>query len=97
MYNKVRVNDFEYYDVLGKGGYGVVVECRKKSTGKRYAMKIQTKADMLVSFKNDLSQIALEARALSNVRHPFIIGMDYSFQTADYAILVMELAEGILQ
>jgi serine/threonine protein kinase len=27
----------------GEGGFGFVVHCRKKSTGKHYAMKLQTK------------------------------------------------------
>lgn len=44
-YNSVRISDFDYYNKLGEGGFGFVVHCRKKSTGKHYAMKIQTKVN----------------------------------------------------
>lgn len=33
-YNAVRISDFDYYNKLGEGGFGFVVHCRKKSTGK---------------------------------------------------------------
>jgi hypothetical protein len=33
--------------VTGEGGFGFVVHCRKKSTGKHYAMKLQTKRGAL--------------------------------------------------
>lgn len=35
-YNKVTVDDFEYLELLGSGGFGRVVHARKKSTGKHY-------------------------------------------------------------
>ena len=38
QYNQVSVDDFDYMESLGSGGYGFVVHCRKKSTGKHYAM-----------------------------------------------------------
>ena len=33
-YNRVQLSDFEYYSKLGEGGFGFVVHCKKKSTGK---------------------------------------------------------------
>ena len=33
-YNRVKMSDFEFYGKLGEGGFGVVVHCKKKSTGK---------------------------------------------------------------
>lgn len=35
-YNRVTVDDFEYLELLGSGGFGRVVHARKKSTGKHY-------------------------------------------------------------
>ena len=33
-YNRVQMSDFEFYSKLGEGGFGFVVHCKKKSTGK---------------------------------------------------------------
>ena len=46
-YNRVKCTDFEYFDVLGEGGFGMVCSVRKKSTGVLYAMKIQRKEGSL--------------------------------------------------
>ncbi|KAF1330525.1 Agc protein kinase, partial [Globisporangium splendens] len=35
-YNKVTVEDFEYLELLGSGGFGRVVHARKRSMGKHY-------------------------------------------------------------
>lgn len=40
--NEVGVEDFEYFEKLGAGGYGLVVHGRKKSTGIHYAIKVRT-------------------------------------------------------
>jgi hypothetical protein len=32
-YNQVKVSDFDYMKKLGEGGFGMVVHCRKKTTG----------------------------------------------------------------
>ena len=37
-YNMVKLSDFDYISKLGSGKYGVVVHCRKISTGVHYAM-----------------------------------------------------------
>ena len=49
-YNHVALDHFEYVRKLGEGGFGCVVHCVKISTGKHYAMKIQTKKGLLESF-----------------------------------------------
>lgn len=37
-YNQVVVDDFDYIDVLGTGGFGRVVHAVKKSTGFHYGI-----------------------------------------------------------
>ena len=93
-YNRVKERDFEYYDKLGEGKFGLVVRCKKKSTGRLYAMKIQRKSVMFQTYNDDPSRVDCEMRALACVRHPFITSMDYSFQTDKYAMIVMELLTG---
>lgn len=91
-YNNVRIEDFVYYQKLGEGGFGLVVHCMKKSTGKHFAMKIQTKKGLLDCFNDDPSRVDYEKNALASCQHPFIINMDYSFQTKSLAIMVLGLA-----
>jgi Regulator of G protein signaling domain len=52
-YNRVKVDDFDYMKKLGEGGFGLVVHCRKKTTGKHFAMKIQTKKGLLDCYSDD--------------------------------------------
>jgi len=40
---KVRLDDFELLKVLGRGSFGKVMQVKKKSNGKVYAMKILKK------------------------------------------------------
>lgn len=91
---RVGVNDFEYLRRLGQGGYGVVVHVRKKSTGVHYAMKIQAKESLLKTFKKSPIRVLDEKNSLIACVHPFIIGLEYSFQTPSAAIMVMELSTG---
>ena len=37
-YNQVVPSDFEYMEKLGQGTFGLVIHCKKKSSGKHYAM-----------------------------------------------------------
>jgi serine/threonine protein kinase len=91
-YNNVRPSHFEYYGKLGEGAFGFVIHCKKKSTGKHYAMKIQTKLGLLHNCRDDLAKVNLEKLACASCQHPFIINLDYAFQTDSLAIMVLNLA-----
>lgn len=93
-YNYVVEDDFEYIRKLGHGTYGIVVHCRKKSTGVDYAMKIQLKEALLKSFQDDPRRVEHEKRAAAACNHPFIISLEYSFQTEALAIMVLKLGTG---
>lgn len=93
-YNRVTVDDFEYLDLLGSGGFGRVVHAVKKSTGKHYAMKIQLKTGLLDEHRGDLSKLASEKVVFQSCSHPYITDMHYSFQTEKYALIVLELVRG---
>eukprot|EP01031_Cornospumella_fuschlensis_P034683 gene34683-41999_t len=90
-YNSVRVSDFDYYNKLGEGGFGFVVHCRKKSTGKHYAMKIQTKVGMLDCYRDDPWKANLEKEAFASLQHPFIVNLFYAFQTPTLTFMLVDL------
>jgi len=93
-YNNVRTDDFEYMDKLGEGGFGLVVHAKKISTGKHYAMKIQSKKSLLDCFADDPRRASDEKLAISTLHHPFIVAMDYAFQTTTLAVMVLSLGTG---
>lgn len=94
-YNRVQPDDFEYFTKLGDcNSHGFIVRCRKKSTGKYYAMKIQNKKELLLNFKEDMRQVDREKQAFSRFQHPFIVNMDYSFQTPSLVFMATGLALG---
>lgn len=92
LFNHVKLSDFEYFGKLGEGGFGFVVHCRKISTNKHYAMKLQTKKGLLECFSDDPQRADFEKQAFASCQHPFIVNLDYAFQTPSLAIMVLGLA-----
>eukprot|EP00752_Nemacystus_decipiens_P006545 g5895.t1 len=90
-YNKIDVDDFWYMEKLGEGAFGKVVHVVKKSTGRHYAMKIQHKTELLRSFSRSLSRLDNEKMVFQACNHPFVLQMDYAFQTELHAIIVLNL------
>ena len=93
-YNRVKQNDFLYHQIIGKGGFGVVAEVSKKSTGVRYAMKLQRKDYIKTVYDKEVWRVSLEARSLANCHHPFIIELHFAFQTPTLIAMVTSLGTG---
>lgn len=91
-YNRVKLKHFDFYEKIGEGGFGFVVHCRKKSTGKHYAMKIQLKSGMIQSFHDNPAKANIEKLAFVTCQHPFIVRLEYAFQTDSLAMMVLELS-----
>lgn len=95
-YNQVSPDDFEFMEELGRGAFGFVVHCRKRSTNQHYAMKIQTKIGLLDCFSDSPKRVVFEKEALAVCHHPFIVSMDYAFQTKSFVLMAMDLCTGTL-
>jgi len=54
-------------------------------------MKLQSKNGLIKVFKNSLHRIDFEKQALVSCNHPFIVRLDYAFQTSALVLLAMEL------
>jgi len=88
--------DFDLLKVLGKGGYGKVFQCRKRTgadCGKIFAMKVLRKAS-IVRNQKDVSHTKAERNILESVMHPFIVELNYAFQTGGKLYLVLEYLNG---
>lgn len=67
---RMSPKDFDLLKVLGKGGYGKVFQCRKRSgtdSGKIFAMKVLRKAS-IVRNQKDVSHTKAERNILESVR-----------------------------
>jgi serine/threonine protein kinase len=73
----VTAKDFTQISVIGKGSYGKVLLVQKKDTGKRYALKILKKEEIIR--RNQYEHTMAERRILESVNDPFIVKMDYAF------------------
>ncbi|EEC01977.1 RAC serine/threonine kinase, putative [Ixodes scapularis] len=89
---QMRLDNFEFLKVLGKGTFGKVVLCREKATGALYAIKILKKK--VVIDKDEVAHTLTENWVLRSTKHPFLISRRYSFQTADRLCFVMEYVNG---
>ncbi|EQC25987.1 AGC protein kinase, variant [Saprolegnia diclina VS20] len=87
-----RPSDFELLCVIGQGAFGKVIQVRYTPTGEIYAMKIVSK-EYLVK-KNSISNMQTERDIMTKVNHPFLISLQFAFQTADNVFLVMQYVPG---
>ena len=88
----VSLSDFELLRVIGRGTYGKVMQVRKRDTGTLYAMKIMRKQDVLM--RNQVKHTLTERHVLQAVRHPFIVGLQFAFQTEEKLYLVLPFMSG---
>eukprot|EP01096_Ripella_sp_DP13-Kostka_P013865 TRINITY_DN610_c0_g1_i1.p1 TRINITY_DN610_c0_g1~~TRINITY_DN610_c0_g1_i1.p1 ORF type:complete len:494 (+),score=244.84 TRINITY_DN610_c0_g1_i1:44-1483(+) len=89
---KVGIDDFESLCVIGKGSFGKVMQVKKKDTGKIYAMKILNKQTIIE--RNELEHTRSEKSILQKLCHPFLVNLNYSFQTPDKLFFIMDYVNG---
>ncbi|KAF1315694.1 Agc/akt protein kinase, partial [Globisporangium splendens] len=87
----ISMKDFTVYNVIGKGGFGTVVNAVKKSDGQIYALKILEKGKMT---KYDIESSFTEMRVAQNIHHPFIAGLRIAFQSRTKLFLGMNYYGG---
>jgi len=90
--HKYTLKDFQYLDVIGRGGFGEVRIVRERKSAEIYAMKTMSKSQ-LVSM-NKLSQIMAERDILSEGNNVWVVGMNFSFQDQKFLYLIMEYCPG---
>lgn len=90
-YNRVHLKDFVYYKVLGQGAYGMVVLCKKKSTGIYYAMKVQEKEAMYKGCGDEPWRVCAEKNAFACCKHPYIVELKYALHSSRLVMMVTTL------
>ena len=92
-YDRVKPDDFEFRTCIGKGSFGKVYLARHKNEDMTYAVKVVNKA--LIKRKREERHIMAERDVLvKNTRHPFLVSLQYSFQTPDKLYFVIDFVNG---
>ena len=89
---KLSPEDFDILKLVGQGAFGKVFQVRKKDSGAIYAMKVMKK-DRIIE-KDQAEYTRAERDILTQVTHPFVVSMRYSFQTASKLYLILDFING---
>ncbi|KAF1326024.1 Agc protein kinase, partial [Globisporangium splendens] len=89
---KVQLEDFTMIKVIGKGSFGKVLLVRKNDNDAIFAMKVLRKENIIK--RNQVEHTRTERHVLGYVRHPFIVGLNYAFQTSDKLYFVLDYCAG---
>jgi len=76
--------------LLGKGSFGRAVLAQEKATGDKYVMKVIQMNTMKPKEREDA---LMEAKILSKLQHPYIVGYKDSFVDNKYLYIIMEYAD----
>ena len=90
--DKVKLEDFSLIRLIGVGSYGRVYAGTKKSSKKLYAIKILDKK--MINTKIQNNNIRTEKAILSNLNHPFIMKLNYAFQTKNSLYFITQFMHG---
>uniref|UniRef100_A0A8C9X9D7 Serum/glucocorticoid regulated kinase family member 3 n=1 Tax=Sander lucioperca TaxID=283035 RepID=A0A8C9X9D7_SANLU len=83
-----KPTDFDFLKVIGKGSFGKV--CEQHNTGK-YSCFVFIPERELLRQKHIMAERNV---LLKNVKHPFLVGLHYSFQTTDKLYFVLDFVNG---
>lgn len=90
--NGLTVFHFDFFNPVGKGGYGKVWKIEMKKTKKILVAKEMSKAKIV--FKKSEHLVMNERKLLETIHHPFIPNMIAAFHSRDHLYLIMEYMHG---
>ena len=84
---KVGIQDFEFEKMIGRGGFGKVWLASKRSSGTKFAIKVQDKKHILD--KGSVERTIAERELMQSMSHSGLVRLAYSFQDVVNVYLVM--------
>ena len=89
---EVTVDSFHTMRMLGRGAFGSVFACKKKDTGRLYAMKQLDKRR--VQATDSVHALLAERDFLAQMDSRFVTSLKYCFADAETLFLIMDLMTG---
>ncbi len=89
---KIGLDDFIVLKVLGRGSFGKVCLVRGRANNKLYALKALRKEAL--ARRNQIKHTKTERNILQNIRHPFLVQLQFAFQSDTRLYLVLEFQSG---
>lgn len=89
---RVSEDDFTVLRILGRGGFGMVNGCIKRTSASLYAMKVMNKK--MIKKKHAEKLCLAERKILAMISSPFVVCLKYAFQSAEELFLVLDLRTG---
>ncbi|KAF9563547.1 hypothetical protein EC968_004819 [Mortierella alpina] len=90
--NEVNLFQFKLMRVIGKGSFGKVRMVERRETGKVYALKYISKAQVIKM--EAVRNILRERQILESLDHAFVVNMRFAFQDDEYMYMCMDLMMG---
>ena len=89
---RITPSSFVCVGMLGRGSFGEVYLVQKINSGILYAMKVLSK-DRIMG-QNLLKYAMAERNVLSLSNHPFIVKLNFAFQTSSKLFLILDYCQG---
>ncbi|XP_012704789.2 serine/threonine-protein kinase Sgk2b isoform X1 [Fundulus heteroclitus] len=91
--SQVKPSDFDYLKVIGTGSFGKVLLARHRQQGGYYAVKVLDK-QMIIRRKEQSHVMVERSVLLKGLKHPFLVGLHFSFQTPKTLYFVLDFVNG---
>ncbi|CAG11917.1 unnamed protein product [Tetraodon nigroviridis] len=89
----MKPSDFDYLKVIGKGSFGKVLLAKHREQGRYYAVKVLQK-QTIVKRKEQKHVMVERSVLLKGLQHPFLVGLHFSFQSANLLYFVLDYVNG---
>ena len=84
----INFESFTLLEELGKGSFGIVYKVCKKNTSEIFAMKCLSKTAL--KKQRQLKYAISECKIMKQLKHPFVLLMQFAFQTTQSLYMVLD-------
>lgn len=90
---RVDLSHFELLKVVGKGGFGKVNACQRRTTDELYALKRMSKCEV-IKRESHIRMVMIERNVMAKLSSQFLCTLDHAFQNATELFFIMPFMQG---